>query len=216
MPTGWQFRREESQAPGMAIPHARLVRAIEESALGESDEVRQDHETAWTSIGEHPVLHQYLPPGARFRARASEEAEMDMTPMIDVTFQLLIFFMIAATYVVQKTLDMAKAESDDQTNARSLSELEKHNILVKIAADRSITVQGKPIGIDALEAHLAETVRQQDKSEMLLDAADDVDHETIVRVIDAAGGAQIEKVHFVSRAGPRNNAPARAPPSTDK
>ena len=37
---------------------------------------------------------------------------------------------------------------------------------------------------------------------VVLDSADDIDHQTLVSVLDAAGGAQIEKVHFVSRAGP--------------
>src|SRR5437868_4768995 len=112
--TGWRFRREDTTGPGRPIPQERLLRAIQEGALGEEDEVRQEQDAAWTKIGEHPYLQEFLPEHGGFRARPSEEAEMDMTPMIDVTFQLLIFFMIAATYVVQKTLDVAKAEADQQ------------------------------------------------------------------------------------------------------
>ena len=41
-----------------------------------------------------------------FKRSSDSAVDFNMTPMIDVTFQLIIFFMITATFVVQKTLDM--------------------------------------------------------------------------------------------------------------
>ena len=125
---------------------------------------------------------------------------MDMTPMIDVTFQLLIFFMIAATYVQQKTLDMPKSDpSEEGASQVTLPELEKNNIMVKVTADRSITVQGAMTTLEELPRVLGKAMKQVDTAEMVMDVEDQVDHEMVVRVLDAAGTAQIEKVHFVAR-----------------
>lgn len=41
------------------------------------------------------------------------EDELDMTPMVDVTFLLLIFFMVTASFTIQKSLEQAHAKSDD-------------------------------------------------------------------------------------------------------
>ncbi len=40
------------------------------------------------------------------------EAEMDMTPMCDVTFQLLIFFMVTAAFAMQKSIEIPKPKQD--------------------------------------------------------------------------------------------------------
>jgi len=45
--------------------------------------------------------------------RQLEETELDMTPMVDVTFLLLIFFMVTAAFTLQKSLEIPKP-SDDQ------------------------------------------------------------------------------------------------------
>jgi biopolymer transport protein ExbD len=68
----------------------------------------------------------FLPPNAQpddvlvaeeaaieFRSpRADNEAEMDMTPMVDVTFLLLIFFMVTAAFTMQKSFQIPKPNED--------------------------------------------------------------------------------------------------------
>ena len=44
--------------------------------------------------------------------RNVEEAEMDMTPMVDIVFQLLIFFMITASFTMQKAMPVPKPKDD--------------------------------------------------------------------------------------------------------
>jgi biopolymer transport protein ExbD len=170
-------------------------------------------------IGEHAQLEEFLPPQPLFRSRAAEGAEMDMTPMIDVTFQLLIFFMIAATYVVQKTLSLPPLHGDDDAPATvTMAELASQNIMVRVTDDRSVTVNGAPVALDSLGRALSAAAKKQKtgQPEIALDMADDVTQATVVQVLDAAGAAQIEKVHFISRQRPAGSraGPARrsAPP----
>ncbi|MFV1965224.1 MAG: ExbD/TolR family protein [Pirellulaceae bacterium] len=52
------------------------------------------------------------------KKREPEETEMDMTPMVDVTFLLLIFFMVTAAFALQKSIEVPKPSSDEaSTNA---------------------------------------------------------------------------------------------------
>ena len=198
----WRVRKEDSAERGKAIRLSRLSQGIIDGVWSETDEALAPGDTQWRLIGEQPQLAEFVPRKSLFRSRDVEEAEMDMTPMIDVTFQLLIFFMIAATYIVQKTLDMPRPEQNQEgASAITLEELEKNNIMVKVSRDGSITVQKAPVERAKLIDALRQAVKQSDGAELVLDVDDEVDHETVVQVIDAAGAAQIEKVQFVSRVG---------------
>jgi biopolymer transport protein ExbD len=56
-----------------------------------------------------------------------EQVKLDMTPMIDVVFQLLIFFMLAATFVVQSAIQIEMPEAQGATN------LEKKELSITLA-----------------------------------------------------------------------------------
>jgi biopolymer transport protein ExbD len=67
-----------------------------------------------------------------FKKRENVEDDMDMTPMVDVTFLLLIFFMITANFTMQKAIQVP-AQRDDQASSNSVPEPDK--------VDDSVTVQ---------------------------------------------------------------------------
>ncbi|HVA48391.1 MAG TPA: biopolymer transporter ExbD [Pirellulales bacterium] len=213
----WRVRTEDDSGPGRQVRFERLARGIEDGVWSETDQARGPNDADWRLIGEHPELEEHLPPAPPFKAGERDEAEMDMTPMIDVTFQLLIFFMIAATYVVQKTLELSAAQAEEAPAAVTLSQLAQDNIIVKVARDRSVSVDGVPAAIDGLTDALRQAARRRKRAtaELVLDVDDEVDHETVVKAIDAAAGAEIEKVHFVSRGrstpGPRSPGKSTAP-----
>jgi biopolymer transport protein ExbD len=61
------------------------------------------------------------------------ETEMDMTPMVDATFQLLIFFMITAAFTLQKSKEIPKPKSDEaSTNVVQQEEEMANAVIVQI------------------------------------------------------------------------------------
>jgi biopolymer transport protein ExbD len=216
----WLVRTEDDAGPGRAVRFERLAQGIADGVWQETDQARGPNDADWVLIGEHRELEEHLPPAALFKAGEREDAEMDMTPMIDVTFQLLIFFMIAATYIVQKTLEIAAAQAEEAPATVTLSQLAEDNIIVKVARDRSVSVDGASAALDGLTETLRQAARRrkQATAEMVLDVDDEVDHETVVKVLDAAAGAEIEKVHFVSRSGPadKRRAPRKTAPAGEE
>jgi biopolymer transport protein ExbD len=68
-----------------------------ESQVATTEEIEEEDEDA---------LDQVLPKSNR------PEEEMDMTPMVDVTFLLLIFFMVTAAFSMQKSIEMPRQQTD--------------------------------------------------------------------------------------------------------
>lgn len=196
----WQVRPSGEEHDGKPVPLAVLRQAIEDDLVGELDEVQGPGDSEWLPVAEHQTAGQFLPQTRRLFTREVDEAESDMTPMIDVTFQLVIFFMIAATYTIQKTLDLPKTNPDPEaSSAVTMDELEQENIIVRIASDGSIEVDGKAVPLDDLIQSLRDATRSRRSAELVLDVDDEAAHDVVVQVIDAAGAANIEKVLFVSR-----------------
>jgi biopolymer transport protein ExbD len=197
----WRVRQEDSQTQGHAIEFHELARAVEDGILSETHEVRAPGEAAWTPVGDHPILSEWVPYKSLIRNRPYDDADMDMTPMIDVTFQLLIFFMITACFVVQKTLPTPHGAKDriDAARTYTIRELQKDNVIVRAKADGSIAVDGQAVELAGLEDAVRASARGRPNVEMVLDADDDVTHEVATMIYDAAAGAQIEQVHLAKR-----------------
>ncbi len=68
------------------------------------------------------------------------EAEMDMTPMVDVVFNLLIFFMVTAAFSLQKSLEIPKPEQSDQPSTQVV-QIEDNPDYVVIIVDEFNTYQ---------------------------------------------------------------------------
>jgi biopolymer transport protein ExbD len=94
-----------------------------------------------------------LPEPPPLRRRQRQDEELDMTPMVDVTFLLLIFFMVTASFSLQKSIAMPKSQSDQpSTNTEEQEEDDFETITVQIdefngflvlAADWEREVPGK-------------------------------------------------------------------------
>jgi len=71
-----------------------------------------------------------------------EDSEMDMTPMVDVTFLLLIFFMVTAAFSLQRSIEVpAPEETEASTQTKSLDELEDDPNYVIVRVDSYNTYQ---------------------------------------------------------------------------
>lgn len=196
----WRIRPDGAAGNGHALPVGRLAEGIEHGLWTELDQVYDPRTRQWQPIGEHEQLSEHLPPQQYAWREGEEDEQTDMTPMIDVTFQLVIFFMITASFTIQKTLDMPVPDTDPKPSAvKQLEDLQRENVVVTIAADGAIQIDGKATPTNQLVDALGEAIENKGSSELILDVADEAVHDVVVRVMDAAGAAKVEKVLFVSR-----------------
>jgi len=100
-------------------------------------------------VNEPPPYDPYLdfiePPEEDTNITFSElhragEAEMDMTPMCDVTFLLLIFFMVTATFVLQRSISIpTPRESEPSTQVQTLEDFEENPEYAIVRVDENNT-----------------------------------------------------------------------------
>ena len=82
---------------------------------------------------------------------------LDMTPMIDVVFQLIIFFLVASSLSQQESMIPLKLPVAVSGQRDTPDELPSATI--NVLPDRRVTLAGKPIAIEALQDRLAELRR---------------------------------------------------------
>jgi biopolymer transport protein ExbD len=135
----------------------------------------------------------------RFSQASSDEtsdAGIDMGPMIDCVFILLIFFIVTTTFVEETGVEV------DKPQAASSVRLEKTSILIALTASGSVVYGGRDIGMSGIQP-LVRRMLQKEEVPVIVQADSNAPAGLLVRVIDEAklGGAQ--KVSLASARAPR-------------
>lgn len=120
--------------------------------------------------------------------------ELDLAAMVDVAFQLVLFFLVTATTILYKTLEVPKPDPERPAGAvaqgagRTLDDLRRNYILVEIDPAGALRVDREPVATDP--ARLIERLRQARESTgrktMLLSADYATPHRGAVLAYDAA------------------------------
>ena len=128
------------------------------------------------------------------RNSAERVEELDLAAMVDVAFQLVLFFLVTAQVVLFKTLEIPHPNEDKppeaaaQARSRTVDELEKDYILVEVDAEGAIKVDRQPV--DANRPALVERLRTSRETTarkaMLLSADFATRHDNAVLVFDVA------------------------------
>jgi biopolymer transport protein ExbD len=191
------------------LTFATVVEALRDGSFDVTDEIRGPSDAAWTVIEEHPRLAEIAEDLTAGQAPVEEdEGHIDMNALIDVTLVLLIFFILTTGYqVLEKVLEMPRVKASSDSGVRNVTAQQVDSFMIRVKARQE---QGTPkiwIGDQAVsEADLEQQLRMQagqNRKELILDAAD-VEYGTVIKIIDAAGGAGIDKVHFLVSKGNKN------------
>jgi len=136
-----------------------------------------------------------LPPIPR-KKRVSQEAEIDLTPAVDVTFQLLIFFMITASFSLQKAFDVPPAKNSDGISMNVQVEMPDSGVQVEVDRDNVVFVGDKKAQSykEVLELLNAEKSANRSVNDLDLILDPDSTHEMRIMVIDAATQAGFLRV----------------------
>lgn len=125
--------------------------------------------------------------------RAEEDAEINITPMLDVVFILLIFFIVTTSFVKESGVDLTRP-SNEPPKEQKLSEV----VAIKIDANGQISVNNRPTDIQAVRANIESALATKPESPVVVAAAREADVGLLVRVVDQARAAGADKVSLAA------------------
>jgi biopolymer transport protein ExbD len=127
--------------------------------------------------------------------RDDDEQEINITPMLDVVFIMLIFFIVTASFVKESGIDVNKPEG--QTAVAK----EKANILIAIDAEGLIWIDRRQVDPRAVRANIERLHAENPQGTVVIQADEDARTRTLVQVMDAARLAGVYDVAIAANPG---------------
>ena len=126
------------------------------------------------------------------KLRPVEEAKVDLTPMLDVVFILLIFFIVTAVFLQE---DAIKVEPPPPANDNPTDPVP--TILVLIDENNNVFVNRRPSLIESVRANIERLRAETPNSSVIIQAHPEALNETVIRIRDQAASAKIDRVNVV-------------------
>lgn len=114
-----------------------------------------------------------------------EISEINVSPLIDMVFILLIFFIVTTVFVEETGIDV------DIPQAASAASLEKNSILLAVTSKGQVVYGGREIGVNGVRS-LVKQLTQSDDLPVIIQGDKNAQHGVVVQVLNEArlGGAE--------------------------
>ncbi|MES0874357.1 ExbD/TolR family protein [Sinimarinibacterium thermocellulolyticum] len=127
-----------------------------------------------------------------FPKAEEEESNIDLTPMLDVVFIMLIFFIVTATFVKESGIEVNRPEADTATKQ------ERANILIAIDRNGEIWINRRRVEVDALRANIERLHAENPQGTVVIQADQEAQTKRLVAVMDAARAAGVYEISIAA------------------
>jgi len=126
------------------------------------------------------------------RRRALDQSEVNLTPMLDVVFIMLIFFIVTASFVKEAGIEITRPP------AATAERQERGNIIVAITADNQIWIDRRHVDEKSLRANIERLHAENPQGAVVIQADTKSENGMLVRVMDAARLAGVKNVSMAA------------------
>jgi biopolymer transport protein ExbD len=204
MANDWILRKEDKLFDPVTLKTMRTW--VYENRVHGKDMVSSDGGKTWTLAERTPELMPFfssqsvvvseIPRGyvGKVERRRRSIEVIDMIPMIDMVFLLLIFFALTNTFEVQRFLEL------NLPKGSSGIELKKtERLTLSINKDNQITLENELIELSELEAKLKAIMQEDTEVTLVIEGDENVPHGRVVELMDAANGTGVKKILITVR-----------------
>jgi len=117
-----------------------------------------------------------------------EEQGIDMTPMLDIVFIMLIFFIVTTSFVKQSGIEVEKPQASSAKRDKQV------NIIIAITKNGEIWIDKHPVDIRALRSTIEQLHADRPEGSLIINADQHSQNGVLVQVMDQAKLAGIEKI----------------------
>jgi biopolymer transport protein ExbD len=128
----------------------------------------------------------------RRRLQEQDDTEVNLTPMLDVVFIMLIFFIVTASFVKESGIDVSRPD------AATAERKERGNILVAISESGQIWIDKRHVDIRAVRANIERLAAENPQGSVVIQADTNSKNGILVQVMDAARLAGVESVSIAA------------------
>ena len=124
----------------------------------------------------------------RYSYRTEESPVVDLTPMLDVVFIMLIFFIVTSSFIKESGIEVNRPQAD------SAAGQEQGNILIAVTADGQVWLDKQAVDVRSVRAHVERMRQEQPEGIVVVQADQDARTGLVVRVMDQARLAGVTDV----------------------
>ncbi|PQJ84324.1 ExbD/TolR family protein [Aliivibrio sifiae] len=122
------------------------------------------------------------------RDTKTEEAQIDLTSMLDIVFIMLIFFIVTSSFVRESGVEVNRPQASNVTSQKDAG------IFVGIDASNDIYIDKRIIDVERVQATLEHLLLEQPDASLVIQADKHAYNGTVVKVMDAAKGAGVKQI----------------------
>ena len=121
-----------------------------------------------------------------------EESNIDLTPMLDVVFIMLIFFIVTASFIKESGIVVNRPDPSENNNPSDIK-----NIVFQIDATDEIWLEGRRIDVRSVRANVERMHAQNPKATVIIQAHPKATTDTITQISDQSREADVEQVSLI-------------------
>ena len=122
----------------------------------------------------------------------AEEEELNLTPMLDVVFILLIFFIVTANFIKEPGLEVNRPDAETSTIQENAA------ILIAIGNNDDIWIDGRRIDVRQVKANVTKLLAENPQGSVVIQADEQASADAIIKVMDQSRDAGVYEISLAS------------------
>lgn len=120
------------------------------------------------------------------KKKPTEEAKVDVTPLLDIVFIMLIFFIVSSTFIRESGLDVS-----EEKNSENLEDTNNAKIIaVHICSNQTVVVDRRLIDVRAVRANIERKLVDENAAVVTIESEPGAPTDSLVKVIDQTKAAK--------------------------